>query len=98
MDDRWEPRDATRLDFAEREVALRADLGDRDEEDCIWTPLRFVMRGPRAPRPARVVGAAEQGPMPHPPAVLLLPARVIRAVGDVAVGAGEQHVAVARRQ
>ena len=55
MDDRREPRDATRLDFAEREVALRADLGDRDEEDCIWTPLRFVMRGPRAPRPGETV-------------------------------------------
>lgn len=55
MDDCRQPRDAERLDFAEREVALRADLGDRDDEDCIWTPLRFVMRGPRAPRPGETV-------------------------------------------
>jgi hypothetical protein len=38
------------LDFMQREVALRADLAVRDEDDCIWTPLRFLMRGPRPPR------------------------------------------------
>lgn len=43
------------LDFATREVALRADLADRDSEDCIWTSVRFVMRGPRPPRPGESV-------------------------------------------
>ncbi len=38
------------LDFAEREVVLRADLGNRDGDDCIWTSVRFLMRGPRPPR------------------------------------------------
>jgi hypothetical protein len=38
------------LDFEEREVVLRADLRDRDEDDCIWTAVRFLMRGPRPPR------------------------------------------------
>ena len=43
------------LDFGEREVALRADLGDRDGDDCIWTSVRFLMRGPRPPRPGESV-------------------------------------------
>ena len=43
------------LDFTEREVVLRADLGARDAEDCIWTSIRFLMRGPRPPRPGERV-------------------------------------------
>src|SRR5688572_31717298 len=43
------------LDFEEREVVLRADLRDRDEDDCIWTSVRFLMRGPRPPRPGEPV-------------------------------------------
>ncbi len=43
------------LDFSEREVALRADLGGRDDDDCIWTSVRFLMRGPRPPRPGESV-------------------------------------------
>ena len=43
------------LDFSEREVALRADLGERDDDDCIWTSVRFLMRGPRPPRPGESV-------------------------------------------
>ncbi len=43
------------LDFTEREVVLRADLGTRDADDCIWTPVRFLMRGPRPPRPGERV-------------------------------------------
>jgi hypothetical protein len=43
------------LDFTQREVVLRADLGARDAEDCIWTPMRFLMRGPRPPRPGERV-------------------------------------------
>ena len=42
------------LDFERREVVLRADLG-RQEEDCVWTALRFLMRGPRPPRPGERV-------------------------------------------
>ena len=34
---------------------LRADLGDRDDRDCVWTPLRFLMRGPRPPQAGEVV-------------------------------------------
>jgi hypothetical protein len=49
------------LDFTEREVVLRADLGDRDEHDCIWTSLRFLMRGPRPPRPAERVVLVDLG-------------------------------------
>jgi hypothetical protein len=43
------------LAFGEREVVLRADLGARDDEDCIWTSVRFLMRGPRPPRPGESV-------------------------------------------
>lgn len=43
------------LDFSKREVALRADLGERDDDDCIWTSVRFLMHGPRPPRPGESV-------------------------------------------
>jgi hypothetical protein len=43
------------LDFERREVVLRADLGGHQAEDCVWTPLRFLMRGPRSPRPGERV-------------------------------------------
>ncbi len=43
------------LDFGEREVVLRADLAERDEDECIWTSVRFLMRGPRPPRPGEAV-------------------------------------------
>jgi hypothetical protein len=49
------------LDFAEREVVLRADLGDRDDRDCIWTPLRFLMNGPRPPQSGEVVLLVDVG-------------------------------------
>jgi hypothetical protein len=38
------------FDFMGREVVLRADLAARDDDGCIWTPVRFLMRGPRPPR------------------------------------------------
>lgn len=38
------------LDFENREIVLRADFSQLDDDDCIWTSLRFVMQGPRAPR------------------------------------------------
>jgi hypothetical protein len=39
---------ARKLAFDEREIVLRADLGDLDGE-CVWVSLRF-MRGPRPPQ------------------------------------------------
>ena len=43
------------LDFGEREVVLRADFGERDDDDRVWTSVRFLMRGPRSPRPGESV-------------------------------------------
>jgi hypothetical protein len=43
------------LNFDDREVVLRADLSLLDERDCVWTPLRFLMKGPRAPQPGERV-------------------------------------------
>jgi hypothetical protein len=45
MDGKWE-----KLDFGEREVVLRASLDELDDERCVWTPVRFIMNGPRQPR------------------------------------------------
>ena len=44
-----------KLDFAEREVVLRADLDDADADRCVWTSMRFLMRGPRHPRVGELV-------------------------------------------
>jgi hypothetical protein len=38
------------LDFGEREVVLRADFTDLDDEQCVWTSMRFMLKGPRHPR------------------------------------------------
>ena len=46
---------AGQLDFGEREVVLRADLAERDDDDCVWTSMRFLMDGPRPPRPGETV-------------------------------------------
>jgi hypothetical protein len=43
------------LDFNEREVVLRADLSTLDELECVWTSVRFIMNGPRAPQPGERV-------------------------------------------
>jgi hypothetical protein len=43
------------LNFDDREVVLRADLSLLDERDCVWTSLRFLMKGPRAPQPGERV-------------------------------------------
>lgn len=45
MEAEWE-----KLDFTEREVVLRASLDELDEDRCVWTPVRFIMNGPRHPR------------------------------------------------
>ncbi len=38
------------LDFDEREVVLRADFTQLDDEKCVWTSMRFMLKGPRHPR------------------------------------------------
>ena len=43
------------LNFNDREVVLRADLSALDELDCVWTPTRFLMGGPRMPMPGERV-------------------------------------------
>ena len=49
------------LDFMGRVVVLRADIAARDEDGCIWTPVRFLMRGPRAPRAGEHVILMHEG-------------------------------------
>jgi len=44
-----------KLDFAGREVVLRASLDELDDERCVWTPVRFIMNGPRHPRVGETV-------------------------------------------
>jgi hypothetical protein len=39
-----------KLDFGEREIVLRASFDELDDDDCIQTPVRFLMSGPRHPR------------------------------------------------
>jgi hypothetical protein len=38
------------LDFTQREVVLRADFEDADDDRCVWTSVRFLRDGPRHPR------------------------------------------------
>jgi len=39
---------AMELDFEHREIVLRVDFDDVDDERCLWTSLHFI-RGPRHP-------------------------------------------------
>ena len=43
------------FNFSDREVVLRADLSSFDEADCVWTPVRFILSGPRTPGPGERV-------------------------------------------
>jgi hypothetical protein len=45
-----EAEEQRKLDFAEREVVLRANLDEVDTDRCVWTSMRFLMNGPRHPR------------------------------------------------
>ena len=45
----------TELDFGGREVVLRADLAGAEPSQCVVTSLRFLMNGPRPPRPGEIV-------------------------------------------
>jgi hypothetical protein len=49
------------LDFADREVVLRASFDELDDDCCVWTPVRFIMRGPRHPRPGESVFLIDRG-------------------------------------
>jgi len=44
-----------RLDFAEREVVLRANLDEVDADGCVWASMRFLLNGPRHPRVGELV-------------------------------------------
>jgi kynureninase len=39
-----------KLDFAQREVVLRANLDEADADRCVWASMRFLQHGPRHPR------------------------------------------------
>jgi hypothetical protein len=43
------------LDFAEREVVLRANLEEVDDDRCVWVSMRFLVNGPRHPRVGELV-------------------------------------------
>jgi kynureninase len=45
-----EAEEQRKLDFAEREVVLRANLDEVDADRCVWTSMRFLVNGPRHPR------------------------------------------------
>ena len=45
-----EAEELRKLDFAEREVVLRANLNEADDDRCVWTSVRFIVSGPRHPR------------------------------------------------
>jgi hypothetical protein len=49
------------LDFTDREVVLRADLKVLDDVGDVWTPVRFLLRGPRAPKPGEQVLLVDTG-------------------------------------
>jgi kynureninase len=44
-----------KLDFAEREVVLRANLDEVDADRCVWASMRFILDGPRHPRVGELV-------------------------------------------
>ena len=48
-------REQRKLDFAEREVVLRANFDEADDDRCVWTSMRFLMNGPRHPRVGEAV-------------------------------------------
>jgi kynureninase len=50
-----EAEEQHQLDFAEREVVLRANLDDVDADRCVWASMRFLVNGPRHPRVGELV-------------------------------------------
>jgi hypothetical protein len=49
------------FDFGEREVVLRANLAEADDDRCVWTSMRFLMSGPRHPRVGELVYVIDTG-------------------------------------
>jgi hypothetical protein len=49
------------LDFAEREIVLRANFAELDDEECLDVSVRFIMQGPRQPRPGEWVYLLDRG-------------------------------------
>jgi hypothetical protein len=49
------------LDFANREVVLRANLQEADDDRCVWTAVRFLREGPRHPRVGEEVFVIDGG-------------------------------------
>jgi hypothetical protein len=49
------------LNFNDREVVLRADLKLLDDGGFVWTPVRFLLSGPRAPKPGEQVLLVDTG-------------------------------------
>jgi hypothetical protein len=43
------------LNFDQREIVLRANFDEADEQHCVWTSVRFIMSGPRHPRVGEAV-------------------------------------------
>jgi hypothetical protein len=43
-------KDYRKLEFEEREIVLRVEFTDLDDERCLEASLRFLIAGPRAPR------------------------------------------------
>lgn len=39
-----------RLEFDQREIVLRADFTELDDERCLSASIRFILQGPRPPR------------------------------------------------
>ena len=43
-------KDYRKLEFEEREIVLRADFTNLDDERCVQVSVRFLVSGPRSPR------------------------------------------------
>jgi hypothetical protein len=56
-----EAEELRKLDFAEREVVLRANLDEADDDRCVWTSVRFIVSGPRHPRVGESVLLMDRG-------------------------------------
>ena len=43
-------KDYRKLEFEEREIVLRVDFTNLDDERCVEASLRFLISGPRSPQ------------------------------------------------
>ena len=49
-----------KLEFEDREIVLRADFENLDDESCIEASLRFLLSGPRMPQEGEWVYLLDQ--------------------------------------